>query len=114
VPARFRYAAYLSPWTAPASHYSQQTICFLRPIAQNFRGFVGVKDLTQEAWRRSTVNKTMKKLSLLALLLVAPLCAGCKMAYSWQVGRDKESAAPMCETCDPGCGCSGGCSSCGN
>ncbi len=60
----------------------------------------------------------MRWLWILTLLLMPVFAGGCKMCYSWQLGRDRapEQApgmcAPPCATpCESGCN-SGCCNSC--
>jgi hypothetical protein len=57
----------------------------------------------------------MKKLWILAFLLMPVLAGGCKLCYSWQFGRDRapEAQQPgMCAPCEapsaPSCGCACG------
>ncbi len=44
----------------------------------------------------------MRRLWILTLLLMPVFAGGCKMCYSWQLGRDR-AAEPAPATCAPPC-----------
>jgi hypothetical protein len=53
----------------------------------------------------------MKRLWLLAVLLLPVIAGGCKLCYSWQLGRDRAPEAQPAMCAPP---CEAPCSPCGS
>jgi len=57
----------------------------------------------------------MKRLYVLMFLLMPVFAGGCKMCYSWQIGRDRAPETPAPAMCAPPCEAPcGSCCPCNN
>ena len=87
--------------------------CMRTIMAHNFRGPPGIDNVNCP--KKETSG--MRRLWILTFLLMPVFAGGCKMCYSWQLGRDRapEPAAGMCAPpCATPCetGCCNSCNSC--